>query len=107
MQHGCPLCAADLSRHRKLMRSVIPRMEFDCPHCRGRIEVNVHPLESALMVASFLAFVAFGALYYFSGREGFVVAALASLSPAALLPFLERHGFRGWPRYRKPGSEQR
>lgn len=104
MEHRCPACESDLSRHRKLARSVIPRLEFDCPACRARIEVNVHPVESALMIASFLAFVAFGVLYYATGREGFIVGALLSLSPAALLPFLERYWFRAWPRYRKWGQ---
>jgi hypothetical protein len=100
MKHNCPACGADLSRHRSLMRSVIPRMALDCPACRARIEVNVHPVESWLMVASFLGFVACGVIYYASGREGFVVAALACLAPAGVLPMLERYWFRDWPRYR-------
>jgi len=102
MRRECPSCREDLSRHRRIARSVIPRLELDCPACRARIEVNVHPVESALMVASFLAFVAFGVLYYATGRDGFVVAALASLAPAALLPALERFWYADWPRYRKP-----
>jgi DNA-directed RNA polymerase subunit RPC12/RpoP len=101
MQHRCPACGADLFRR---TRSVIPRMELDCPSCRARIQVNVHPVESALMMASFAAFVVFGALFYAFKQEGFLVAALAALSPAALLPFFERLWFKGWPRYRKPGA---
>ena len=102
MDQRCPACGADLSRLR--LRSVIPRMELDCPSCRARIEVNVHPVESALMMASFATFIAFGALFYAFRQEGFLVAALAALSPAALLPLLERRWFKGWPRYRKHGS---
>ena len=79
-------------------------MELDCPSCRARIEVNVHPVESTLMVASFAAFVGFGVLFYVFKQDGFLVCALAALSPAALLPFVERRWFKGWPRYRKPGS---
>ena len=101
MEHRCPACGADLFRR---TRSVIPRMELDCPSCRARIQVNLHPVESALMMASFAAFVVFGALFYVFRQEGFLVAALAALSPAALLPFLERLWFKGWPRYRKPGE---
>jgi len=101
MEHRCPACGADLFRR---TRSVIPRMELDCPSCRARIQVNVHPVESALMMASFAAFVAFGALFYVFKQEGFLVAALAALSPAALLPFFERLWFKGWPRYRRPGG---
>ena len=100
MEHRCPACGADLSR-RSL--SVIPRMALDCPSCRARIEVNVHPVESALMLAGFAAFVAFGALFYVFKQDGFLVAAFAALSPAGLLPLLERRWFKGWPRYRKPG----
>ena len=103
MDQRCPACGADLASLRK--RSVIPRMELDCPACRARIAVNVHPVESALMIASFAGFVAFAALFYLFEREGFLVAALASLSPAALLPLFERRCFRGWPRYRKPGPD--
>jgi hypothetical protein len=99
MDHRCPACCADLGRLRA--RSVIPRMELDCPACRARIEVNVHPVESALMMASFAAFVGFGALFYLFGREGFLVLALASLSPPALVPLVERRWFKAWPRYRK------
>lgn len=99
MEHRCPACGADLFRS---ARSVMPRMAFDCPACRARIEVNVHPVESALMIASFVTFVAFGVLFYVFKQDGFLVAALAALAPAALLPLLERRWFRGWPRYRKP-----
>jgi hypothetical protein len=103
MDLRCPACGADLASQR--LRSVIPRMELDCPFCRARIELNVHPLESALMMASFAAFIAFGALFYLLRQESFLVAALAALSPAALLPLLERRCFKGWRRYRRPGSD--
>ena len=46
-------------------------MELDCPSCRARIQVNVHQVESELMMASFAAFVAFGALFYVVKQEGF------------------------------------
>jgi hypothetical protein len=101
MDQRCPECGADLARLRA--RSVIPRMELDCPACRKRIEVNVHPFESALMMASFGAFIAFGALFYALKDDAFLVAALACLAPAALLPLFERRWFKGWPRYRKRG----
>jgi hypothetical protein len=105
MDHRCPVCGKDLSA-RRLTQPVIARMEIDCPFCKSRIGVNVHPAESALMVASFAGFVLFAALYYFLKREGFLVAALAALSGAALLPFLERTWLKAWPRYKaKPGTE--
>ena len=102
MDLRCPACGVDLAKLRS--RSVMPRMELDCPSCRARIEVNVHPVESALMMASFGAFVALGALFYLFKREAFLVAALAALAPAALLPLFERRWFKGWRRYRKPGQ---
>ena len=77
-------------------------MELDCPFCRERIEMNVHPLESALMIACFAAFVGFAVLFYALKNDAFLVAALASLAPSALLPVLERRFFKGWTRYRMP-----
>jgi hypothetical protein len=102
MELRCPHCNADLTR--RVAGTVMPRLSFDCPSCRARVEMNVHPVESTVMIASFAGFVAFAALYYFIKDDGFLVGALACLAPAALLPLFERHWFRGWPRYRKPGS---
>ena len=102
MQLRCPACGGDLSKRRS---TLMPRMELDCPLCKDRIALNLHPVETAVMIASFAAFLFFGALFYVLGRDGFLVAALLSLSVAALLPLLERVWFRDWPRYRKPGSE--
>lgn len=101
MEYRCPACDGDLSA-RRFRRKVIPRMELDCPLCGARIEVNVHPLESALMIACFAAFVGFAVLFYALKNEAFLVAALASLAPAALLPLFERRCFKGWTRYRMP-----
>jgi len=105
MDYRCPACGRDLAR-RKLSQAIISRMEIDCPFCLARLVLNVHPLESVLMVASFGGFIGFAALFYFLKRDGFLAAALLSLGAGAMLPLFERAWFRGWRRYhRKPGSE--
>ena len=105
MDHRCPLCGHDLSA-RRLSQAIVARLEIDCPFCNRRIRTNVHPLEQALMIASFGGFVLFGLLWYWWQREGFLVLALASaMAGAALLPLIERYWLRHWPRYASPGVE--
>lgn len=81
----------------------MPRMELDCPYCRARIAVNVHPLESSVMIACFAGFIGFAVLFYALADDRFLVAALACLAPSALLPLFERRFFNRWPRFRLPG----
>ena len=99
MEYRCPACNADLAARRVIGR-VIPRMEVDCPFCLKRIEMNVHPVESAVMIACFAGFIAFAVLFYALKNDAYLVAALACLAPSALLPLLERRFFKGWPRFR-------
>jgi hypothetical protein len=99
MEYRCPACNGDLAARRVTGR-VIPRMEIDCPFCLKRIEMNVHPVESAVMTACFVGFVAFAVLFYALKNDAFLVLGLACLAPSALLPLIERRFFRGWPRYR-------
>lgn len=105
MDHRCPYCGKDL-RARRLSQAIVARMEIDCPGCKRRIRTNVHPAESALMLACFGGFVVLGALWYWLKRDGFVVAALVSaMAGTALLPLLEHVWLKDWPRYLKSGSD--
>lgn len=101
MEYRCPACNSDLSS-RRLVGRVIPRMEIDCPFCLKRIEMNVHPLESTVMIACFAGFVGCAALFYALKNNALLVAALACLAPSALLPLFERRFFKRWPRFRLP-----
>jgi len=99
MDHRCPLCAADLSG-RRLSQAIIARMEIDCPHCKRRIRMNLHPAESAIILTSFGAFAVLAALAYWLKREGlYVVAFAAAMLGAGALPLAERVWLRNWPRY--------
>ena len=99
MDHRCPACGRDLAG-RRLSQAIIARMEIDCPHCKRRIRVNVHPLEEALLLATFAGFVVLAALGYWLERESLYLAAFAAaMLGAAALPLAERIWLRTWPRY--------
>jgi len=99
MDHRCPLCAGSLAK-RKLSQSIVARMEIDCPHCKGRIRLNVHPAEIIVVLLSFGTFVLLVAFAYGLQSQGLALIAFGAAMVGALaLPLLERTLLRSWPRY--------
>jgi hypothetical protein len=98
MDYRCPHCARDLGTH-KLGRSIVARMEIDCPFCMRRIRLNMHRAEEALVFFTLVAFLAFVGLGYWLGREGFYVAAVGAALAAAVAQALVERALRTWPRY--------
>lgn len=99
MDYRCPACGKDLGK-RKRIGAVIARMEIDCLHCRSRIQLNLHPLETRLVIGSFGAFLALAALgYLLHGNALIVLALVAGMAGPMALPVIERTWLRDWPRY--------
>jgi DNA-directed RNA polymerase subunit RPC12/RpoP len=100
MDYRCPLCGADLAKS-KPARSLIARMKLDCPRCLGRLEMNVHRAETALVLASVAGSVALAALAYARQSQGLLLAALGlGMAGAAVIYLAERTWLRAWPRFR-------
>jgi len=99
MDYRCPICGQEV-RKRKLNQAIVTRMEIECPSCKGKVRLNVHPAETAIVLFNFAALVLLGALAYWFQSQGLVLLALvgAGLGSAAL-PVLERTYLRTWPRY--------
>jgi DNA-directed RNA polymerase subunit RPC12/RpoP len=109
MDYRCPLCGADLAQS-KAVRSLIARMNVDCPRCMGRLEMNMHRAETALVLASVAGSVTLAALAYARHSQGLLLAALGlGLAGAGALYAIERTRLRHWPRFRAraatPGME--
>jgi len=109
MDTRCPLCGADLAKS-KPARSLVARMNLDCPRCLGRLEMNVHRAETVLVLASVAGCVALAALAYARQSQGLLLAALAlGMAGAAAVYGIERTWLRDWPRFRAratpPGME--
>jgi len=105
MDYRCPLCGRDLASS-KPARSLIARMNVDCPHCLGRLQMNVHGAETGLVLGSIAASVALAALAYARQSQGLLLAALGvGLAGAAAVYIVERTWLRAWPRFqaRAPG----
>jgi len=99
MDNRCPLCVRDLGR-RKLAHSVIARMDVDCPHCAGRLSVNVHRAERAVVLLGVACTLGLALLSYAEQRQALLLAALAAGVATAVAMFaLERVWLRAWPRY--------
>jgi len=99
MDHRCPLCGGSLAK-RKLSQSIVARMEIDCPHCKGRIRLNLHPAEIIVVLLSFGAFVVLaGFAYGLHSQRLALIAFGAAMAGALALPLLERTFLRSWPRY--------
>ena len=99
MDNRCPLCGKDLGR-KKLAYAVIARMEIDCPRCQRRLRLNLHPAETAVVLAASAAFVTLAALAYQRQSQGLLLAALAlGTAGMAAVYLLERRWLRDWPRY--------
>jgi hypothetical protein len=109
VDNRCPLCGRDLGR-RKLAHSVIARMDVDCPHCAGRLSLNVHRAERAIVLLGTAAVLALAVLSYAEQRQALLLAALAAGAAAGTAMFVvERFWLRAWPRYAarppRPGME--
>ena len=99
MDYRCPICGIDAGL-RKFAHSVVARMEVDCPGCMNRLQLNVHPIETAVSVFGFTTFVALGALAYWLQSQSLLMLALvAGLSGASATPLLGRTYLRDWPRF--------
>jgi hypothetical protein len=99
VNHRCPHCGRDLAS-RKLAGSIIARMDLECPQCHGALTVNVHPAETALVLASVGGAVALAALAYAAQSQALLLAALAvGMGGAGAVYALERTRLRDWPRY--------
>lgn len=107
MDHRCPLCARDLGGRRRL-GAIVVRMEMDCPHCRGRIQLNVHPFEMKVVLASFAAFVVLAALGYVLHSNPLIfIALIAGMAGPIALPAIERTLLKNWARYMPaPGRDK-
>jgi hypothetical protein len=101
----CPHCGHDLAS-RKLARAIIARMEIDCPGCQRRLRLNLHPLETLVVLAGAGAFVA----RPYSPTSVRATRCCSPPSPSASRPWgavyvVERHWLRDWPRYVARGME--
>jgi DNA-directed RNA polymerase subunit RPC12/RpoP len=109
MDYRCPLCGADLAQS-KAVRSLIARMNVDCPRCMGRLEMNMHRAETALVLASVAGSVTLAALAYARQSQALLLAALGlGIAGAGAIYAIERTWLRHWPRFRAraatPGIE--
>lgn len=109
MDYRCPLCGRDLATS-KPARSLIARMNVDCPHCLGRLEMNVHRAETGIVLGSVAGCIAVAALAYARQSQGLLLASLAiGMAGAAAIYVVERTWLRTWQRFRPrapgPGME--
>jgi DNA-directed RNA polymerase subunit RPC12/RpoP len=99
MDYRCPHCGRDLVTS-KPARSLIARMNVDCPHCLGQLEVNVHRAETLMVLGTVAGCVALAALAYARQSQGLLLTALAlGAAGAAAVYIAERLWLRSWPRY--------
>ena len=105
MDYRCPLCRADLGQ-RKLVHAIVAQMESDCSVCRGRLRMNIHQAERAVVLASFSAVLVVGVLAY--ALQSHALALLlfgVAMAGAAAVPLLENTWLKRWPRYVPAGKE--
>jgi DNA-directed RNA polymerase subunit RPC12/RpoP len=100
MDYRCAHCGRDLAAS-KPARSLIARMDVDCPHCMGRLQVNVHRAETLIVLGSVAGCVALAALAYARQNQVLLLTALGGgMAGAAALYILERTWLRAWRRFR-------
>lgn len=100
MDFRCPFCGRDLATS-KPARSVVARMDLDCPHCLGRLQFNVHRAETLLVLGTIALCVALAALAYLRQSQGLLLTALGGgMAGAAAVYLVERLWLRAWPRFR-------
>ena len=99
MDYRCPHCTRSV-RTRKLSQAIVARMELDCPHCKGRVRLNIHRLEEAVVFLNIAALAVLALLAYRYQSQDLVLAAVAvAFLGAASLPVIELFWLRAWPRY--------
>jgi hypothetical protein len=99
MDYRCPLCRADLGS-RKAIHAIVATMESDCSVCRGRLRMNIHQAEMAVVLASFAAILVVGLLAYWWRSHALALLLFGiAMAGALALPLLERTWLRRWPRY--------
>lgn len=104
MDYRCPLCRADVGK-RKSNRAVLTGLSVECPHCRRKIPISMHPLETAIVMVDFGAIVILATLAYLYQSREFALAALGAVMVGALaLPLVESTVLRRWPRYAPPAQ---
>ena len=60
MDYRCPACRADLGK-RRLSQSIVAKMSTQCSHCNSVIHLNVHPLETVVVMLNFAVIVVLAA----------------------------------------------
>jgi DNA-directed RNA polymerase subunit RPC12/RpoP len=99
MDYRCPTCRTDLGR-RKLIESVVARMEMDCPKCNSRMRLNIHAAETAIVLLGFGAIAVLGVLAYWLKSESLALATFGSVMLGSVaLPLIENTYLRNWRRY--------
>ena len=99
MDYHCPLCGAN-QKKTKFGQSMVTRMASECSNCRGLIHLNVHRVETLVVLFNFAVLIVLAAFAYWPQRRWLVLVALAAaLLGASALPLLERTYLRNWPRY--------
>lgn len=91
-----------------MTQAIVARSEIDCAKCKRRIRVNVHRVESAVILVNFALIVGLAALAYWLESQPLMLATFGVIMIGALvLPVLERTYLRDWPRYASlAGPEQ-
>ena len=95
-------------RSRKLVHSIIARMEMDCAHCNRRIRLNMHAIEERIVFASFGSFLVLMVLAYMQKSQVLALLAVAAgMVVPTVLPILERTWLKNWARYvPAPGRDE-
>ena len=104
MDYRCPICRADLGQ-RKLVHAIASKMESDCSVCRGRLRMNIHQAEMAVVLVSFAAVLVVGVLAYSLQSHGLALLLFGvAMAGAGAVPLLENTWLRRWPRYVPAGK---
>jgi len=99
MDYRCAHCGRDLAAS-KPARSLIARMDVDCPYCMGRLQMNVHRAETLIVLGSVAGSVVLAALAYARQSQALLLSALAiGMAGAAALYIVERTWLRAWRRF--------
>lgn len=105
MDYRCPVCTLDLGK-RRLGQAILVKMAIECSHCKSALYLNVHRIETVVVVINFTAIVVLAAFAYWLQSKGMVLVAVgAATAGAAAMPVLERTWLRNWPRYRSSAAQ--
>ena len=75
-------------------------MEHECSNCKRRIQLNIHRVESIVVLLNFGAVVVLaGFAYWFQSRNLVLTTLGVVMAGALMLPLLEKTWLRHWPRY--------